>query len=414
MAVAAALPGMTGAPDRAGARGWLVFAVSLALLLSDYMSRQVLAAVFPVLKADWALADGQLGALSGVVALMVGILTFPLSLLADRIGRVRSVVAMAAVWSLATLGCGLAASFEQMLVARFFVGVGEAAYGSVGLAVVFTYFPRSLRATITGAFMAGGLVGSFLGMASGGVLAAQFGWRWAFAAMAVVGLVLAAVYPAIVRERQAPAAPGGLSLRGVLSDVFPSRAVVLAYVGSGLQLFVMGALSAWLPSYFNRAYELAAGRAAVVGATFLLLGGLGMVVCGAVADRAGRKQPHRRADLAAFYGLAAFGLLTPAFALTPGPAQMACLGAGLFFAAGASGPAGALVADRVRPERHGAALATLTLANNLIGLAPGAAVTGLLADQLGLTSALALVPAAGLAAAIAFWGAGERPRHKTP
>lgn len=54
-----------------------MFALTFGLLISDYMSRQVLNAVFPMLK--WALSDTQLGLLSGIVALMVGLLTFPLS-----------------------------------------------------------------------------------------------------------------------------------------------------------------------------------------------------------------------------------------------------------------------------------------------------------------------------------------------
>ena len=96
---------------------WVVFALTFGLLISDYMARQVLNAVFPLLKADWALSDGQLGFLSGVVALMVGLLTFPISLLADRIGRVKSIAIMAALWSVATLLCGLAQNYEQMLAA---------------------------------------------------------------------------------------------------------------------------------------------------------------------------------------------------------------------------------------------------------------------------------------------------------
>lgn len=68
---------------------WTVFALAFALLLSDYMSRQVLNAVFPLLKAAWGLSDTRLGSLSGIVALMVGTLTFPLSVLADRWGRVQ-------------------------------------------------------------------------------------------------------------------------------------------------------------------------------------------------------------------------------------------------------------------------------------------------------------------------------------
>ena len=118
----------------------MVFALTFGLLLSDYMSRQVLSAVFPILKAEWALSDSHLASLNSIVALMVGLLTFPLSILADRWGRVRSLVLMAVLWSVATLLCAIATSYEQMLGARFLVGVGEAAYGSVGIAVVLSVF----------------------------------------------------------------------------------------------------------------------------------------------------------------------------------------------------------------------------------------------------------------------------------
>ncbi len=47
---------------------WLVFALTFGLLLSDYMSRQVLSAVFPFLKAEWALSDSQLASLTSIVA----------------------------------------------------------------------------------------------------------------------------------------------------------------------------------------------------------------------------------------------------------------------------------------------------------------------------------------------------------
>ncbi len=186
---------------------WLVFALTFGLLISDYMSRQVLNAVFPLLKNEWLLSDSQLGLLSGIVALMVGLLTLPLSLMADRFGRVKSLAIMAALWSLATLGCALAENYEQMFIARFMVGVGEAAYGSVGVAVVVAVFPREMRATLASAFMAGGVFGSFLGVALGGVLAQHFGWRWAFGGIALFGLILAFLYPVLVKENRINAAP---------------------------------------------------------------------------------------------------------------------------------------------------------------------------------------------------------------
>src|SRR3954453_5366180 len=179
---------------------WVVFALTFGLLISDYMARQVLNAVFPLLKAEWALSDTQLGLLSGVVAVMVGVLTFPLSLLADRWGRVRSLTLMALLWSLATLLCAVAGSYPQMLVGRILVGVGEAAYGSVGIAVVIGVFPTRLRATLAAAFMAGGVLGQVLGVGLGGIIAAGHGWRVAFGAIAFAGLVLGLLYPLLVRE----------------------------------------------------------------------------------------------------------------------------------------------------------------------------------------------------------------------
>jgi MFS family permease len=399
-------------------RAWAVFAVSFALLLSDYMSRQVLAAVFPLLKAEWALSDARLGALGGVVALMVGVLTVPLSLVADRVGRARSVAAMAFTWSLATLGCALAASYGQLMLGRAVLGVGEAAYGSVGLAVVFTWFPARFRATITGAFMAGGLFGSFAGLILGGGIAGRFGWRGSFAVMALFGLVLTVAYALVVRRDSADgeAAPGAgplarLAPREVLRGLFGSPAVVVTYVASGLQLLVLGALVAWTPSYLNRALELSPSKAAAAAAGLLLTGGVGMIVWGGLTDRLCAGRPALRPTLAAAYGLVTFGFLEAAFILPPGLPQIGCALIGLFCAGASAGPAGAIVADGAPPALHGAALAVLTLANNLIGLAPGPTLAGLLADHLGLQAALRICTAAALLAAVAFAVVGHLQRN---
>ncbi|MBU6489122.1 MAG: multidrug DMT transporter permease, partial [Burkholderiales bacterium] len=85
-----------------------------------------------------------------------------------------------------------------------------------------------------------------------------------------------------------------------------------------------------------------------------------------------------------------------------GPVQLAVIGAGVFFVAGTSGPAGAMVA-RLTPEAiHASAFGTLTLVNNLLGLAPGPLVTGMIADRIGLLGALQAIPFAALAATLMF------------
>ncbi|WP_250474950.1 MFS transporter [Caballeronia sp. GAFFF1] len=407
------------AVSEAGVPGyaWVVFALTVGLLLSDYMSRQVLNAVFPLLKANWALTDTRLGSLSSVVALMVGVLTFPLSVLADRWGRVKSILLMAAIWSFATLGCALATNYGEMLVARAFVGIGEAAYGSVGIAVVLSIFPARLRATLTGAFMAGGAFGSVLGMALGGAVAAHLGWRPAFGVMAALGLVLVVVYRfAVTEKRLAPLQPASvnvsrgsrevgmrLSLRALLKGLFSTKSVVCAYIGSGIHLLVPAAMWAWMPSFLNRYYGMPVGKAAMSAAAFVLVTGLGMVVCGNLADRLSKHSRETKWAAAIAFCVTCAALLAIGLRMPAGPMQLVVIAAGMFLSAGASGPAGAMVANLTPPSIHASAFATLTLANNLLGLAPAAILTGIIADRIGLLGALQLVPFAPLVAAIAFF-----------
>jgi MFS family permease len=393
---------------RAGNYAWLVFALTFGLLLSDYMSRQVLNAVFPLLKAEWGLSDTRLGTLSGVVSLAVGALAFPLSLLADRWGRLRSLVLMAALWSVATLACALASNFDQMLLARFFVGVGEAAYGSVGLALVLSVFPVRMRATISGTFLAGGMVGSVLGISLGGFLAAQFGWRAAFAGMALFGILLTIGYPLIVKESRL-ATEGGAAMRTATAAAQPrlraivsNRSVICAYLGSGVQVFISGALLAWLPSYLHRTYGMTVATAAAVAAIFVLTSAAGMTICGSLTDRVSRNSPATKLSLAIGYCVACCVLLSAAFVLPAGLPQLVLIALGMFFGAGTVGPAGAMVANLTPPRLHGSAFGALSLANNLLGLAPGPIVTGMLADAFGLPVALQLVPLVSLVAAGIF------------
>jgi len=396
---------------RIAAYAWVVFALTFGLLISDYMARQVLSAVFPLLKAEWSLTDGQLGFLSGVVAVTVGVLTCPISLLADRIGRVKSIALMAALWSIATLLCGIARSYNEMLIARVLVGLGEAAYGSVGIAVIISVFPERLRATLTGAFMAGGLAGQVLGVAIGGAVAATYGWRSAFLAIGLAGLVLAVLYPLFVRESRLGAGEGASRKQVSLANLgalFAGRTLKLAYIASGLQLFVAGALPAWLPTYFVRYYDLPLERATSLAAIFLAVGGAGMIICGALSDKLVRTSPHR-ALLSCAYCLGCALLLIIAFSLPAGLPQLLLLGAGMFLAAASAGPSGAIVAALTPAALHGTAFAVLTLANNAFGLAPGPIMTGWLADRIGLLGALRWLPFASMAAASVFIVAARTP-----
>jgi len=391
------------------AAAWIAFALIFGLMLSDYLSRQVINAVFPFIKYEWNLSDTQLGSLVSVVALAVGVASFPVSLLADRFGRVPCVTIMALVWGLATVLCGLAGSFPVLLAARLMVGLGEAGYGGAGGAILLGLFPARLHATVMGAFLAASLFGSVLGVVLGGLIAAHHGWRTAFVAVGTGGLLLAAAFPLLVRERKETARDAlrhanveGMALRALPHAILAARTALWSYLGSGLQMFGIGSLLAWMPSFLDRHHHLGASRAAVGAGVLALLAGAGMIIGGALVDLAARRAARTRALVIAGYALASCALLVVAFRLPAGGMQLLLIGAGMFLAGAHAGPTGALTTAVTDPRLHATVLATVTLANNLLGLAPGPLLTGLLADRFDLGVALGVAPLASLAAAACF------------
>jgi MFS family permease len=267
---------------------------------------------------------------------------------------------------------------------------------------VLMVFSPARRASLSGAFMAGGSFGSVLGVFLGGILAVHLGWRWSFGVMALLGIVLVALYLVLVSDAKLARNqhPGNLPVdrssgrtrRAKLRTLVSTPSVICAYLGSGLQLFIVGALFAWMPSYLNRAYGLAPDKAGIAAAGFILLMGVGMIVCGMVTDRVCLEVPIRKWTTALVYSALSLVLLFTAFGQQPGKAQLILLAVGVFFAAGTAGPAGAMVANLTPASIRATAFGTLTLANNLLGLAAGPLVVGLLADRLGLEGAMKVVP----------------------
>lgn len=379
---------------------WTVFGILFALMVVDYVDRQVVVSMFPHLKDEWGLSDSQLGGLVSIVSVTVALGTVPLSLLADRWSRVKSIFLMALVWSLATIACAFATSYTQLLAARSVVGLGEAAYGSAGAALLASLFPARMRSTVLGAFLAAGLIGSVLGVMLGGVIAQRWGWQAGFGAVGIPGLLLAVVFLALVRDYRTVALPAAqaarkpsLAARAVVAALLKPRTALVTCVGAGLQLVMVSTTWAWLPSYFNRFYGLAPDQAGLKTGLVVLLGGVGAIGWSVLADRASARHPRARlhvpalaALLTAVFMLAAFGLLEP------GDLQFWLIVAGATMMTGSIGPVAAVVVDVVHPGLRATAASVLSLTQNLFGLAAGPLLAGFLSDAYGLPFALAVVP----------------------
>lgn len=391
-------------------QAWFAFALSFLLMTFDFIDRQIVVSMFPYLKAEWSLSDRELGSLISIVSVTIALGTLPLSLLVDGWSRVKGVVAMATIWSLATIACGFAGSYRALLLTRGLIGLGEAGYGPAAGAILSSVFPTRMRATIIGGFLAAASFGSVLGVVLGGAIAERWGWKAAFGVVGFPGLVLAILY-LFVRDYKAAelaaAVPTKLArARSIASELFRARSGVAAYFAGALQLITTSTILAWLPSFFNRVYGVRADRAGIWAAGIIVCATLGIVFWSIVADRFARHDLRWRMLTPAVCCLATLAAFAFAFgALTAGPLQIGALAVGAFLMGSTTGPIPAVAVDVVHPALRSTAGSMVAVVQNLFGLGVGPLISGALSDAFGLQAAMSIVPiSCGFAAILLVLG----------
>ena len=376
-------------------------ALLCALLVLDFADRQVVVTAFPYLRAEFAVTEAQLGALVSAVSVVIALTALPIALVVDRWSRVRAIAIMGSLWSVATAACAFAPGYGALLAARLGIGVGQAGFGPAGSAVLGATYPPERRATVLGVFQMGAPIGVVTGSVVGSVVAAQWGWRAAFLVVALPGLVLALLALRLRDYRSVPQRSRG---HAAAATLLGARSALGAMLGGALLLVIVSTLYTWLPTHLERAYGLPPARAGVMASFVVLAGALGTVTAGHVADRLARRDVRWRMFVPAVAAVATAATLGIAFgAVPPGATQVALVLLGGATATSAIGPAVAVVLDVVPPSVSATAVAIYAVVQNLMGLAVGPVVTGVLADRWGLTAALASVAGAGLAAGFAFW-----------
>jgi MFS family permease len=320
---------------------------------------------------------------------------------------------MATVWSIASISCMFTRNYSTLLAARAVVGVGEAGYGAVGAALIATHFPDRMRSALMGSFMAAASVGSVLGVALGGVIAARWGWQAAFGVVGIPGLAVSLLYIKVRDYHTVDLGTQSVGIArqsaGVLRAAFGAmkRSPTLLWVGIGsaVQLIVLSAMWAWLPSFLNRVHGVVPAQAGVHAALVVLCGAVGSVVWGVVCDMAGKRNPRARVLSMAVLCLISTVVLGAAFGLPllgvplSNQAQFALFALGGFFATCTAGPSAAIVMNVVHPGFRATGASILGLLQNLFGMAMGPLIGGVLSDAFGLQTALAVTPLFGIAAA---------------
>lgn len=270
--------------------------VLLALTLAygfNFVDRYVFVIMMEPMKKDLGLSDTQLGLTSGLAfSLIYSLSGLFVAHWADR-GNRRSIIAMAlGAWSALTMLCGLTRNFPQLLGARLGVGVTEAGCSPPAHSLISDYFPARQRAIAFAIYSIGLYIGLGGGFALGGWIGEQYGWRAAFIAAGIPGILFAIVLRLSVREPERGAAESA----AVDSAVYTSREVAsymlrrpsfLAYMlGSSLFVFAGAAIDQWAPLFLMRVHGQPADAVGlwtgIVGSTAGLSGSL---AAGWIADK---------------------------------------------------------------------------------------------------------------------------------
>ena len=122
--------------------------------------------------------------------------------------------------------------------------------------------------------------------------------------------LLVLLYPFVVRDYQTVAlvrkdASGQRRMRlgEIVRELFVTRTAVFTYLGSGFQMFILGVVIAWIPSYMSRYYGLAADKAAMQAGAIVLVAGLGMIACGWIVDRLGLRDIRNKLRVPAAFAV---------------------------------------------------------------------------------------------------------------
>ncbi len=383
----------------------------------NFIDRQILAILLQPIKEELGASDTAMGLLTGIAfALFYTFAGIPIARLADR-GVRRSIIAGGlTVWSLMTAVSGTVRSFAELALARVGVGIGEAAFVPPAHSLISDYFPAKRRATAMAVFSMGVHVGIAFGFLLGGWIAQYFGWRRAFFAVGLPGVLLAVLVRFTIREpprgRHDGAATGPQeSTRSVLHVLWRRRSFRHLALAAALHSFGGYAFAVWGPPFFVRVHGMPmAELGAWLGAILGLGGALGSVGGGLLADRWGAVDARRRLYLPAIATLLQIPFVVAMLgAATAGHALLA-LAPSAVLSAMWFGPVFALTQALVRPEARATASAILIFVINLIGLGLGPLAIGALNDALtaahgpqAIRYSLAVIAVTNLWAAVHFF-----------
>ena len=386
-------------PTSAAQWATVTFLALFAMNLLDYTDRWVLSAVLPQLRDDLKLSNEQAGWLSAWFLISYTLISPFMGYAGDRMRRTRLLGLGVGVWSLATVGSGLAHSYHQLTIARAVLGIGEATYGVIAPTLLMDLYARDKRSRVLSWFYLAMPLGGAIGMALGGWIGKNYGWHAAFFVVGVPGLLAAMVafgLPEPVRGLSEGVDPKRLkdhenagASRDDYYDMMVNSSYTYSVLGMAFYTFAIGGLAYWLPTFLTVTRGIEQVRATtLLGLTTLGGAVVGMSAGGMLADRLAKTNPRALFIVPGVALIASIPFTLVAIFSTSEP----WIYAGIFLAEALmfinTGPCNAVIANVVMPNMRSAAYAVAIFGVHMLGDIWSPTLMGWVADTFGQRDAM--------------------------
>jgi MFS family permease len=374
----------------------------LIIYTLNFVDRQIVAILAEPIKQDLGLNDTQLGLLGGLAfALFYTLLGIPIARFAERGNRVGIISTAVVVWSGFTALSGMAQNFTQLLLARIGVGIGEAGCTPPAHSLISDYVAPDKRASALAFYSMGVPVGSAMGFLVGALIAQHFGWRVAFFAVGLPGVILGLIaWKTMIEPRKVglvpqPAAGQAVTFGAALKELGSKKSYWYAVLAATVVSFLGYGHAYFLPSFLTRVHEMGlAERGAAMAVMTFAAGVAGTLIGGKIADHWSKKDTRAYMIIPAIAWLAGAPFFAAAMFAEGAYTAVLLLAIPTLLGSIWYGPVYAAVQGLVQPRTRATAVAIMLFVVNIVGLGFGPTTVGILSDVFA-TSHFAGIASAG-------------------
>ncbi|WP_346237518.1 MFS transporter [Niabella insulamsoli] len=310
-------------------RRWFIIAVIFIAIVFNYVDRQVVSILKPVLKEYFVLDDNGYALIINVFTICYAVMYPVTGWMVDKFGAKLVMFFGILTWSVACIGGGFARSVGQLAFFRGLLGAAEPTNFPAQLKVVAVWFPGKLRATANSLCVAGSSIGAIMAPPLVAWLAVNYNWQTAFIVLGAVGLIIAVLWKLVYRDPPAnvlnealadapqTAATTGFSWKELWKTKSLWGILLIRFVSDPVWYFCLF----WLPGYLQEESGLSLVQVGMFGWIPFLVADLGAIGTSAWSDRLVKKgYAPLRARKIMLTTVACFAPLCALAPYLPGPA----------------------------------------------------------------------------------------------